>query len=196
MPESQKLGAEPSPPRHSKNAPIERAAVLSPGVTEAQRRLIEEFEIFEGWSERYEYLIELGRRLMPIPETMRDDRDRIRNCRGDAWLAGFLRNGLLYLSAASQTKVLAGLLAIVVEVYSGHSPDEILSHPLTVLETTGLRQHLSPHRLAAYGEIISQLRALANQAIGAAETTIGEKSTPNAASTRLSATIRGVYPAG
>jgi cysteine desulfuration protein SufE len=146
---------------------LERAAIDPPvvifrhDIDEAQRRLIEEFEIFDSWGERYQYLIELGRRLAPIPELMKTDRNRIRNCLGEAWFAGTRRNGLLYLSAASQTDVLAGLLAIVVEVYSGQSPDQILSHPLIVLETTGLRQRLSPHRLAAYAEITTRLRALA-----------------------------------
>lgn len=140
----------------------QRAVSLRHDIVEAQRRLIEEFEIFHGWSERYQYLIELGGRLAPIPEAMKIDRNRIRNCLGDAWLAGTRRNGLLYLSAASQTDVLGGLLAIAVEVYSGRPPDQILSHPLIVLETTGLRQRLSPHRLAAYAEITTRLRVLAN----------------------------------
>jgi cysteine desulfuration protein SufE len=139
-----------------------RVATFRHNIIEAQRRLIEEFEIFDSWSERYQYLIELGRRLAPIPEIMKTDRNRIRNCQSDAWLAGIRRNGLLYLSAASQTDVLAGLLAIAVEVYSGQPPDRILSHPLIVLEATGLRQRLSPHRLAAHAEITTRLRALAN----------------------------------
>jgi cysteine desulfuration protein SufE len=140
----------------------QQAAIFSRDVVEAQRRVIEEFEILESWSERYENLIEFGRRLEPLPEIMKVDRNRLRSCRGDAWLAGVRRDGLLYLSAASEADVLAGMLAIVVEVYSGHSTDEIRSHPLTVLEATGLADRLSPHRLASYAEIMSRVRDLAH----------------------------------
>jgi cysteine desulfuration protein SufE len=83
-------------------------------------------------------------------------------CRGDAWLAGIRRDGRLYLSAASETGVLAGLLAIIVEVYSGRAAEDVLHHPLVVLETTGLSQRLSPHRLAACREILVRLRELAS----------------------------------
>jgi cysteine desulfuration protein SufE len=138
-----------------------QAAILSHDIVETQRRLIEEFEIFDSWSERYETLIDFGRRLQPLPEIMKVDRNRLRSCRGDAWLAGIRCDGLLYLSAAS-ADVLAALLAIVVEVYSGCAPDEILSHPLIVLEATGLLDRLSPHRLASYAEIMARLRDLAH----------------------------------
>jgi cysteine desulfuration protein SufE len=140
----------------------EQTAILSHDIVEAQRRLIEEFSIFDSWSERYETLIEFGRRLAPMPVSLRVDRNRIRNCHGQAWLAGVRRDDKLFLSAASEADVVAGLLAIVVEVYSGAAPDDILSHPLFVLEATGLRGRLSPHRLASYAEIVQRVRDLAH----------------------------------
>jgi cysteine desulfuration protein SufE len=140
----------------------EQAAILYHDIVETERRIIGEFETFDDWRDRYETLIEFGRRLAPMPPSLRVDRNRIRNCHGDAWLSGMRRNGLLYLSAASEADVVAGLLAIVVEVYSGRSPDEILSHPLIVLEATGLHDRLSPHRLASYAEIMARLKDLAS----------------------------------
>lgn len=138
------------------------AAILSHPIVETQRRVIDEFEMFDDWRDRYETLIEFGKRLAPMPTSLKVDRNRIRNCRDDAWLAGIRRNGLLYLSAASEADVVAGLLAIIVEVYSGSAPDEILSHPLIVLEATGLNDRLSPHHLASYAEIMARVRGLAN----------------------------------
>ena len=88
------------------------AAILSHPIVETQRRVIDEFEMFDDRRDRYETLIEFGRRLAPMPTSLKVDRNRIRNCRGDAWLAGIRRNGLLYLSAASEADVVAGLLAI------------------------------------------------------------------------------------
>jgi cysteine desulfuration protein SufE len=140
----------------------EQTAILSHDIVEAQRRLVEEFSIFDSWSERYETLIEFGKRLAPMPVSLRVDRNRIRNCHGRAWLAGVCHHDKLFLSAASEADVVAGLLAIVVEVYSGSAPDDILSHPLFVLEATGLRGRLSPHRLASYAEIVQRVRDLAH----------------------------------
>ena len=97
-----------------------------------------------------------------MPARLRTERNRIRACQGDAWLAGIHNGGRLHLSAASETDVLAGLLAIVVEVYSGRAAEDVLHHPLVVLETTGLSRRLSPHRLAAYREILARLSELAS----------------------------------
>ena len=140
----------------------QEATIVDHDIIDAQRRIVEVFEFVDGWIERYETLIDLGRRLAPTPASLRNDRNRIRTCRGDAWLAGIRRDGRLYLSAASETGVLAGLLAIIVEVYSGRAAEDVLHHPLVVLETTGLSQRLSPHRLAACREIVARLRELAS----------------------------------
>ena len=92
----------------------QEAAVAGDDIIEAQRRIVDEFELVDSWIERY--LIDFGRRLAPMPASLRTDRNRIRTCQGDAWFAGTRRGGRPYLSAASETGVLAGLLAIVVEV--------------------------------------------------------------------------------
>jgi cysteine desulfuration protein SufE len=139
----------------------QQAAILSRDVVGTQRPIIEEFETVPSWGELYETLIEFGRRLAPMPMSLRVDRNRIRNCHGQAWLAGVRCDGQLFFSASSEADMVAGLLAIVVEVYSGCTPDEILSHPLTVLEATGLRDRLSPHRLASYEEIMARVRDFA-----------------------------------
>jgi cysteine desulfuration protein SufE len=140
----------------------QEATIVDHDIIDAQRLIVDEFEFVDGWIERYETLIDLGRRLAPMPASLRNDRNRIRTCRGDAWLAGIRRDGRLHLSAASETGVLAGLLAIIVEVYSGRAAEDVLHHPLVVLETTGLSQRLSPHRLAACREILVRLRELAS----------------------------------
>jgi cysteine desulfuration protein SufE len=140
----------------------QEATIVDHDIIDAQRRIVDEFEFVDGWIELYETLIDLGRRLAPMPASLRNDRNRIRTCQGDAWLAGIRCDGRLYLSAASETGVLAGLLAIIVEVYSGRGAEDVLHHPLVVLETTGFSQRLSPHRLAACREILARLRELAS----------------------------------
>jgi cysteine desulfuration protein SufE len=132
-------------------------------IEQAQRRIVDEFAFVGDWSDRYQTLIDVGRRLAPMPDRLKVDHNRIRNCQGEAWLAAEWQSGRMYLSAASDTGVVAGILAILVEVYSGHTPDDISGQPLTVLDAVGLTDHLSPHRRAAYREIISRLEKLARQ---------------------------------
>jgi cysteine desulfuration protein SufE len=137
-----------------KSGPVESAF-------ESQRRLAEEFELFDDWSDRYQTLIELGRRLASMPHALKTERNRIHNCRGDTWLAGDVSGGILQLSAASDTGVMAGLLAILVEVYSGRPASNVFDHPLSILDAVGLTGRLSPHRLAALREIVDRLQQLA-----------------------------------
>lgn len=69
-----------------------------------------------------------------MPDRLKVDHNRVRNCRGNVWLAGQRRGGLLQLNAASETDVVAGLLAIMIDIYSGRPPSDVLDHPLTVVE--------------------------------------------------------------
>lgn len=141
------------------------ASQRKPGTVEsaaaAQQRVAEELQLFEDWNDRYQTLIELGHRLAPMPDRLKTERNRIWTCQGDTWLAGEVRGGILRLNAASDTGVVAGLLAILVEVYSGRPASDVFDHPLTVLDMVGLTDRLSPHRLAALREIFGRLRELA-----------------------------------
>lgn len=126
-----------------------------------QQQLIEEFLQLSEWAERYQYLIELGGSLPPMPTSWRTDHNRVPECRGDTFLARERRDGLLFLHAASDTPILAGVLALIVEVYSGMPPSEILRYPPVLLDQIGLTQNLSPHRRGALLRIHERLVVLA-----------------------------------
>ncbi len=148
----------------NRKIPAAGSAPRAESVAHAQQRIVDEFGFFEDWDERYQNLVDFARRLAPMPENLRVDQNRIRNCRGAVWLAAEERDGALHLSAASETQVVAGLLAIIVEVYSGHSPIDVLTNPLTVLDSVGLTRRLSPHKQVALHEIVARLRELARNA--------------------------------
>lgn len=129
-------------------------------VPERQRHLIDEFLLLDEWAERYQHLIDLGKRLAPIPAPLRIDRNRVPACRGQTFLAGQRQNNLIVLHASSDTPILAGILALILDVYSGRPPAEILRHPPVLFDRIGLTQNLSPHRRAALLGIHERLIAV------------------------------------
>lgn len=126
-----------------------------------QQRMIEEFLQLGEWAERYQYLIELGGKLPAMRTSWRTDRSRVPECRGDTFLAGESRDGRLFLHAASDIPILAGVLALIVEVYSGMPASEVLRHPPMLLDRIGLTHNLSRHRRAALLHIHERLISLA-----------------------------------
>jgi cysteine desulfuration protein SufE len=129
-------------------------------ISAAQERIAEEFKSLADSSERYEHLVALGRNLAPMPDALKVDGNHLRDCRGDAWLAGEYSQGILYLHAASNADVVAGLLSIFIEIYSGRFLNDVLDHPLDI-NRLGLMDCMSPHRLSCFQGIMQRVRNLA-----------------------------------
>lgn len=131
-------------------------------ILDRQERLIDEFLLFDDWAERYQYLIDLGRGLPLLPPSLRAERDRVTGCHGETFLSAARQNGRLFLYGASDMPVLAGILAIIVHIYSGETPSDILRHPPVLLDRIGLTRRLSPHRRLALVRLHERLLALAS----------------------------------
>lgn len=129
---------------------------------ERQERLIDEFLLFDDWAERYQYLIDLGRSLPPFPLSLRVERNRIAGCDGETFLSAIRHGGRISLYGASDMPVLAGILAILIRIYSGETPTDILRHPPVLLDRIGLTRKLSPHRRLVLVRIHERLLALAS----------------------------------
>ena len=134
----------------------------STSIVDHQKQLIEEFLLFENWAERYQYLIDLGDALAPLPVSMRTDANRITGCHSETFLIGVRTNGQLRFHGASDMPTLAGLLAIIIRVYSNKAPADILRHPPDLLDSIGLTKILSPHRRVALLRIHERLITLAS----------------------------------
>lgn len=130
-------------------------------IADAQRSIVESFRYLENWSERYHYIIEQGRRLPPFPETKRIEANRLRGCRAGVWLVADYRNGRLEFEAASDSAIVAGLIALLLKVYSGRHPDQVLAISPVFIDETGLGDHLSLQRTSGLSLILARIRALA-----------------------------------
>ncbi len=133
-------------------------------VEQAQAELIEEFAFFEDWMDRYQYLIDMGRRLPELPEEDRSDANRIRGCQSQVWFVPEQRDGRLYFRAISDAAIVSGLIALLLRIYSGRRPEDILATSPDFIAALGLESHLSPTRSTGLASMLEAIRGFATAA--------------------------------
>ena len=134
----------------------------------AQRELIDEFSLFEDWMDRYQYLIDLGRRLPEFPEELRVEENRIRGCQSQVWFVAEEKDGRLKFRATSDAAIVSGLIALLLRLYSGRTPREILDTPPEFVSALQLESHLSPTRSNGLSSMLAAIRGFATEALSAA----------------------------
>lgn len=130
-------------------------------IQEKQNELVKEFEQFTDWEEKYSHIIQLGRKLLPIDGSIKTDKYKINGCQSQVWINAKFEDGKIYFEADSDAAIVKGLIAILIQVYSGHTPDEILSNPPTFLQKIGIDKHLSPTRKNGLGAMMKQIQMYA-----------------------------------
>jgi cysteine desulfuration protein SufE len=123
----------------------------------------EELDVFDDWMERYQYIIELGRKLPPYPDEWADDAHRVPGCQSRVWMEARLEDGRMFLAGASDAAIVSGLVALLLRVYSGRSLAEIAATDPVFLKDLGLLEALSTNRgngIAAMARKIRELAAL------------------------------------
>jgi len=116
------------------------------GIQQAQAELIDEFQLFDNWLDRYQYLIDLGRKLPEFPAESKTDANRLHGCQSQVWLTANAADGLLEFQAISDSAIVSGLIALLMRVYSGRAPADILATRPEFIDAIGLHEHLSPTR--------------------------------------------------
>ena len=137
-------------------------------VAEAQKELIEEFQFFDNWMDRYQYLIDLGRRLPEFPESDRIDNNKIRGCQSQVWFVASEHDGRLEFRAISDAAIVSGLIAMLLRIYSGRQPQDILDTPPDFVSALQLEAHLSPTRSNGLASMLKAIRNFAAEALQAA----------------------------
>jgi cysteine desulfuration protein SufE len=130
-------------------------------INEIQDEIIEEFQDFDDWMDRYQLLIDLGSELPPLDEKFKTEQNLIDGCQSRVWLQADLNDGLMELQADSDALIVRGIVALLVRVLSGHTPQQILDAQLYFIDEIGLRDHLSPTRSNGLLAMIRQIRAYA-----------------------------------
>jgi cysteine desulfuration protein SufE len=139
---------------------------MNMSIHETEEEIIGEFELFDQWDDKYQYLIDLGKSLAPMNDELKTDDRLIRGCQSRVWLHSELNNGKVEYHADSDAIITKGIVALMVRVLSGHEPKEIVEAQLPLIDTIGLKEHLSPTRANGLVAMIKQMKmdALALQA--------------------------------
>ena len=137
-------------------------------INELQDEVIGEFSELDDWMDRYQLLIDLGNDQAPLDEQYKTEQNLIEGCQSRVWLQADYADGLVHFQAESDALIVKGIISLLIQVVSGHTPDEILESDLYFIERIGLKEHLSPTRSNGLLAMVKQMRmyALAFKAKG------------------------------
>ncbi len=141
---------------------------LEPTASDAQDAIRDEFAFFGDWSERYQYLIDLGRKLPPMDDALKTDAHRLHGCQSMVWIVADGDATRLDFTAASDSAIVSGLIFLALRVYSGRSAEEILATETRYIADVGLAKHLSPTRNNGLAALLAFIKARAQAARDAA----------------------------
>ena len=130
-------------------------------INELQDEVIEEFSDFDDWMDKYQLLIDLGNEQEPLDEKYKTEQNLIDGCQSRVWLQADLVDGKIVFQAESDALIVKGIIALLIKVLSGHTPDEILNSDLYFIDKIGLKEHLSPTRSNGLLAMVKQIRMYA-----------------------------------
>jgi cysteine desulfuration protein SufE len=130
-------------------------------IQESQRQIVEEFALFSDWMEKYEYLIDLGKMLAPFPIEKKIEQHLISGCQSRVWLYAYYEDNKLFFLADSDAIITKGIVSLLIGVFSGHTPKEVLESDIDFINQIGLKDHLSPTRANGLVSMIKQIKTYA-----------------------------------
>jgi len=131
----------------------------------AQQEIVETFGFLEDWTDRYQYLIDLGRQMPAFPEQCKTEQYRLKGCQSQVWIKTELKDGLMHILATSDSSIVAGLIALLLRVYGDRRPADILATPPDFIRQIQLDEHLSPTRSNGLAAMVQRIRQMAVEAL-------------------------------
>ena len=130
-------------------------------ITEIENEIVEEFELFDDQMDKYEYIIDIGKKLPALDSKYMTDDFLVKGCQSKVWLHAYEKDGQLFFEADSNTAITKGIIALLVRVLTGQSAKEIISAPLLFIDKINLRAHLSSQRSNGLSSMIVKMKAYA-----------------------------------
>lgn len=127
-------------------------------IAAIENEITDEFAMFDQWDDKYQYLIDMGKAMPALAEEFKTDDRLIKGCQSRVWLHSELKDGKVVFTADSDAIITRGMVALMVRVLSGHTPDEIVNAGLGFVDAIGLKQHLSPTRANGLVAMIRQMK--------------------------------------
>jgi cysteine desulfuration protein SufE len=123
--------------------------------------IIEEFSLFDAWDDKYEYIIDMGKKLPPLENEHKLDENKVRGCQSTVWLVSEYKDGKIYFKADSDAIITKGLVSMLIRVLSGHTPDEIIDAELGFIQKIGMTTHLAQTRANGLLAMVKQMKNFA-----------------------------------
>ena len=127
-------------------------------ITNIQNEIVEEFDVFDTWMDKYEYLIELGKSVPKISEENKKEENIIKGCQSKVWLHAEKKEGLVRFYADSDAIITKGIISLLIRTFSNQKPEDIINASLDFIDDIGLRQHLSPNRANGLNNMIKKIK--------------------------------------
>jgi cysteine desulfuration protein SufE len=131
---------------------------MSKAIEEIEDEIVEEFSLFDSWDEKYEYIIDLGKKLQPLDEQYKKDENKVRGCQSTVWLVADYKDGKILYKAESDAVIVKGLISMLIRVLSNHSPDEIIEAKLDFINEIGMMSHLAQTRSNGLLAMVKQMK--------------------------------------
>ena len=141
----------------------------SEDILAAQAEIVDVFSLFEDWTDRYQYIIDLGRKLPDLSAEQKVESNRLKGCQSQVWIVTENREGRLHYDAISDSAIVSGLIALLLNVYSDRRPSEIVATPPDFIKQIELEEHLSPTRSNGLSAMVRQIRQYAIEEMAAGQ---------------------------
>ena len=130
-------------------------------IPAVENEIIEEFGLFDSWDDKYEYIIDLGKKLPRLEDIYKLDENKVRGCQSTVWLVSDYRDDKIFFKADSDSVIVKGLISMLIRVLSGHTPDEILNAKLDFIQKIGMNTHLAQTRSNGLLSMVKQIKNFA-----------------------------------
>ena len=138
-------------------------------IQAAQQEIVDSFALFDDWTDRYQYIIDLGKGLEDLAAELKTEDNRLKGCQSQVWIVTEERDGRLFFKAISDAAIVSGLIALMLKVYSGRKPADIIASPPDFVSQIQLDEHLSPTRSNGLHALIQQIRQFAVESLAASQ---------------------------
>ena len=127
-------------------------------IEEIEKEIVEEFSLFDSWDDKYEYIIDLGKKLPPLEDKYKMDENRVRGCQSTVYLVADYKDGSVYYKAESDAVIVKGLISMLIRVLFGQTPDEIVEAKLNFIREIGMMTHLAQTRSNGLLAMVKQMK--------------------------------------
>jgi len=130
-------------------------------IEEIENEIAQDFELFDEWSEKYQYIIELGQKLPPLDDKYKTEENKIKGCQSSVWLNSYEKDGKIFFEADSDSTFVKGEIALLIRALSGQKPEDIVKTNLEFIDKIGFRQHIAVTRANGLANMIKQMKLYA-----------------------------------